>query len=308
MAQDTEEALRVLLMIGNAVIPAGRDIIRLLARVSSNVARTGWKGGKMVVGRSLDHIDGCGSTGWVRSANKLSGQVQTVDITDRLDRPDLHQIATLCRQAGAAFSVCELKQENRPSRTLLQFSASNASTMQAVLGAALASNIVTEADLDEACTEPKVGNGPISYGGRTWEPAAGDPGALSTTFNDAAGKPMTAVARPDGSWSVNDATGKPALIGAEPIAGKADQSFGESIGGALAACSSRIAALTDPQIYRENARLATGYDRMRTMSAKDVTLSACRTIQCKNRAAKPGVKPGVKPDVKPNINIGPKKR
>lgn len=307
MAQDTEEALRVLLMIGNAVVPAARDIIRLLARVSSNVARAGWRGGKMVVGKSLDRIDGRGSVGWVRNASRLTGSVQTVDVTGRLDRPDLHQLAALCRQAGAAFSVCELKQDDGPARTLLQFSASNASTMQAVLGAALASEIVTESDLNEACSEPKAADAPISYGGRTWQPAEGEPGALTTRFSNAAGQPMTAVAKPDGSWSVNDATGMPALIGAEPTAGKADPMFGESLGGALAACSSRIAAMADPQIYRENAKLATGCDRMRSMSAKDVTSSACRTIQCKNRAPKPAIRPSVKPVAKPSISLAPRK-
>ena len=60
MAQDTEEAIRVILMIGNAVVPAGRDMIRLLREISATVGRTGWKGGKLVAGTALDRFDGMG--------------------------------------------------------------------------------------------------------------------------------------------------------------------------------------------------------------------------------------------------------
>ncbi len=282
MAQDTEEAMRVIFMIGNAVVPAARDIVRMLGRVSATVGRTGWKGGRLVAGKAMDRVDGMGSVGMVRSAGKLKGDVQTIDVTDRLDRADLHEMASLCRKLGVAFSVSDVVSDGRASHTLIQFAAQDASTIQAVLQISLETRIVSEHDLDEACSTPRLSDAPLMHGGRRW---AGDGSALRTDFVDAGGQPMTATARPDGSWEISDATGRPALHAGSELRGAADPGLGADLGAALTAVSARIGALEDPQIARANAKLATSPERMKSMSAADVTRAANRSVERKRAAA-----------------------
>lgn len=292
MAQDTEEALRVILMIGNAVIPASRDIIRLLARVSATVGRTGWKGGKLVAGAAMDRIDGMGTKGMVRNTAKMKGAVQTIDVTDRLDRADLHEMAALCRKLGVAFSVSDIVSDGKAEHTLIQFAAQDASTIQAVLQVALDYRIVNEADLDEACSTPALSDAPLAHGGRTW---ASDGQALRTEFRDAAGQPMTAIARPDGSWEIADVTGKTALHAGAELKGAADPGLGADLGAALTAVSARIGAMADPGIARANAKLATSPQRMKSMSAADVARSAARAVERKKSAGTRAItpKPGI---------------
>lgn len=284
MPQDTEEAMRVILMIGNAVVPAGRDLIRMLARISATVGRTGWKGGKLVAGKALDRFDGMGGVGMVRSPGKLKGPIQSIDVTDRLDRADLHQVAALCRRVGVGFSVSELVADGSKPHTIVQFSAQDASTLQAVLQVALEQSLVDESDLAEACSTPSLADAPIERAGRTWR-ADGD--ALRADFHDANGQPMSAVARGDGSWEIRDATGKPALSTGSELRGAADAALGANLGGSVEAASARIGALENPQIARANARLATGPERMRAMSAADVTRAASRAVERKNAAGRP---------------------
>lgn len=281
MAQDTEEALRVILMIGNAVIPASRDIIRMLARVSATVGRTGWKGGKLVAGKALDRVDGMGSVGMVGNPSKLKGAIQTIDVTDRLDRADLHEMGTLCRKLGVAFSVSDIVSDGKAAHTVIQFAAQDASTIQAVLQIALEYQIVSEGDLDEACATPRLSDAPITFDGRRW---ASDGSALRTDFRDASGLPMTAVARPDGSWEITDSTGKTALHAGAELKGAADPGLGADLGAALTAVSARARALSSPEIARANAKLATSPQRMKSMSAADVTRAAYRAVERKSSA------------------------
>ena len=127
MAQDTEEALRVILVIGNAVIPASRDIIRLLARVSATVGRTGWKGGKLVAGAAMDRIDGMGTKGMVRNTARCRCGSTDHRCHDRPTGRDLHEMATLCRKLGVAFSVSDIVSDGKAEHTLIQFAAQDAS-------------------------------------------------------------------------------------------------------------------------------------------------------------------------------------
>lgn len=264
MAQDNEEALRILLLLGQAFLPSAKHVLLMLARTAST-------GGLTLANAAKDRIDGLGRLGHVRSVNQLSGEIQTLDITDGIDREDIRLLNRLCRQAGCGFAVTKLNTPNG-TRTALQFSRVNASTMEAVLNAAIGSNLVTESEIAEAVTNPVPTGDSMKHMGNEWTRVS--EGEWRHVFNSADGSAMVATARADGSWEVRDKEiDMPAMIGNETLAGVAvDQ--GMDLGGALSAATANLEALKDPKIMEEHKRRMRTPEHQASLRSKDVIKSA----------------------------------
>lgn len=269
MAQDNEEALRLLLILGQALLPSARHILLMAARVTS-------KAGVFTADAVRDRLDGHGKLGHVRNVGRLGGEVQTLDITDKIDREDIRALNRLCRRAGCGFAVTKLDTPEG-TRTCLQFSRLSASTMEAVLRAAVGERILTQEDVDQAVADPDPAPGEMTLPmmGRDWKRMGADEWAHD--FTTAAGERLHAVARADGSWEIHDPSiDLPHMLGNEVLAGAATDQ-GRDLGGAINAASAYIDALKSPEIMREHEQRTTSFEHMAQLKSKDVIKASKET-------------------------------
>lgn len=291
MAQDTEETLRIILMLGQAVVPAARDVLGLMARAVTVVGRTGAKATQAGFRAVTDRVDGMGRTGVVRSAKSLTGAVQTVDVTDKLGRADIHELGRLCRACGVGFAVTRINAGDG-TRMAIQFSAADASTMEAVLNAALASRLVAKDDLDRSCSTPDPAAERIDFAGSLWTRSGSE---FTCGFETHDGRKMTAHASPDGSWSITDPAGAVAMAGPESIRGRAGADLGADLGGALTLAAANMRAMTDAKVALANARWRNSPEFIAGLRSKDIIKAASDVVERRKPAAGRGMKPGVAP-------------
>lgn len=292
MAQDTEETLRIILMLGQAVVPAARDILGLMARAVSVVGRTGARAARTGIGAATDRIDGMGRHGVVRSAKSLSGAVQTIDVTDKLGRADIHELGRLCRACGVGFAVTRIQAGDGGTRMAIQFSAADASTMEAVLSAALASRLATGDDLDRACSTPDPAAERIDFAGSLWTRSGSE---FTCGFETHDGQKMTAHASPDGSWRITDPSGAVAMAGPESLKGRAGADLGADLGGALTLASANMRAMSDAKVAQANARWRSSPEFISGLRSKDIIKAASDVVERRKPTPGRGMKPGVAP-------------
>lgn len=291
MAQDTEETLRIILLLGQAVVPAARDLLGLMARAVTVVGRNGARAARTGLDAAADRIDGMGRHGVVRSAKSLSGAVQTIDVTDKLGRADIHELGRLCRSCGVGFAVTRMNAGDG-TRMAIQFSAADASTMEAVLSAALASRLATEDDLDRACSSPDPAAEKIDFAGSLWTRSGSE---FTCGFETHDGQKMTARASPDGSWRITDASGAIAMAGPESLKGRACADLGADLGGALTLASANMRAMTDARVAQANARWRSSPEFISGLRSKDIIKAASEVVERRKPAPGRGMKPGVAP-------------
>lgn len=301
MAQDTEETLRIILLLGQAVVPAARDILGLMARSVTVIGRTGAHAARGGYDYVANRVDGMGRTGVVHSAKSLSGAVQTVDVTDKLGRADIHELGRLCRKCGVGFAVTKIGMGDG-TRMAIQFSAADASTMEAVLNAALASRLATGDDLDRACSTPDPAAERIAFAGSMWTRSGTE---FRCGFEAHDGQKMIAHASPDGSWSITDSAGRVAMAGPEVLKGRAGEDLGGDLGGALTLASANVRALSDPKVAQANARWRTSPEFIRGLRSKDIIKAASNVVERRKPVAGRGVKPGI--PMRPRVQRGIKR-
>lgn len=290
MAQETEECMRIIIMLGNAVVPAARDVIRLIARASIGALKAG---GSKAASAVTDRVDGLGRNGIVRNAARLGGTVQTLDVTDKLGRDDLHDIGRLCRKCGAGFAIVRMD-TGASSRLAIQFRAQDASTIQAVLSAALEERVVDDRDLDEALSPCRPAE-PVRYGGLDW--SGNRDGGLQAAFTSADGRAMTASAGPDGSWSISGPTGEVEMVGAQTLQGSAGEGPGRGQDWSLAMASAHANAIGDEAVAQASKRWASSREYISGMRSADVIAAANGAV--KKRKAANAPKPGLRPSGSP---------
>lgn len=288
MAQETEETLRIILLLGQATVPAARDALCMMARAVSVIGRRGAAAAHAGADAVTARVDGMGRRGVVRSAKKIKGPVQTVDVTDKLDRADIHELGRLCRSCGVGFAVTKMD-VGGASRMALQFSASDASTMEAVLNAALASRLVDDADLSESCAVAEPGSPSLEFGGEVWRRSGSE---YRCDFKRHDGADMSAFASPDGSWRIVGADGQVAMSGPEMLSGKAGAELGADLGGALTLASANMTTLSDAQLAMANQRWRTSPSFISGMRSADVIKAASDAVDRKNAVGSRGLKPG----------------
>lgn len=101
MANENEEALRLFILLGQAIIPAAKDVVKLLTyhgfRIGKDVAQH-------LGSTAANHIGGLGELGQVNLAKIKNKELVFTEAID-LSRADLRELNSHCNKLGVAFSV-----------------------------------------------------------------------------------------------------------------------------------------------------------------------------------------------------------
>lgn len=157
MAAESEEALRLVVIIGQAAVPALADIIKSLFHALSNrlsevrrnpdgTRRRGIIG--TIVGVPADRLKGHGDYGIV-SPKKLEGDRTTVDVTDFNDE-GLVCLRDLAIKARVGFAVIERKAADGTPIRAIQFKVKDAQTFETFLKFCVRDKIADDAEAKRA--------------------------------------------------------------------------------------------------------------------------------------------------------------
>ncbi len=220
---ETEEAMRVVIMLGQLLVPGAKEVSRLLARAVAQGTKVGAQGvargagavaskAKDAYETSQNAKDEAGRLGWVKRSALDGRDLMMADMPEALDREDLSAFGQACNQLGVRFAVCEVAGESR-----LVFEAESAEAMQAASSALLKGYRATSEETAELALaeDPK---GDFRRNGADFSQTS--PGTY-----EAAGPDNTSVrVAADGKWSVRDASGVALTPQGMPLEGKVDAS------------------------------------------------------------------------------------
>lgn len=220
---ETEEAMRLMIMLGQLFVPGAQEIVKLFARGVGYTAKMGAKGAWFAADagarKILNSLDGHGDYGWVK-LNKVEGQSRQMIMVDALKREDLSELNQVCQKLGVQFGVME-----KDGKSMLVFDAKNAEILKncsdlLVKGYHIKPEEVQTPELDKipdspdgAAVTPQVPD-TIEVNGFEFKKTA--PGSYVATDN--AGHTLNAAM--DGTWSVRDEAGVVLLANGMPLEGK----------------------------------------------------------------------------------------
>ena len=234
--QEAEESLRVILMLGQAIVPAVEDIARMFVRAAGKTVGAAGSLAGEAAARLADSVDGMGRVGMVRDRAHLGAPgaaTAIVDVSDAFqDRSDLSELSRLCRRAGVGFSVVRDTQTGNLGVQFLRDR--DGETMDWILGTILSKYIsndeaissVIDAVDPTAPTETFEVSGTLFRRDKTAQQLA-----YTAEATDQAGKSIQLTAREDGSWSVTR-HGKVVVCAGEPMEGIATGAMGKGVDGA----------------------------------------------------------------------------
>lgn len=129
---EAEEAVRLMIVLGQLLIPGAREIARLLAKGTAEVVKASAHGVSAVAGkvkdsyeRKLDNKDAAGVRGWVNEKDLKGSDLTMVDVPEAFNRKDLSLFGKACSKLGVRFSIAEVGGESR-----LIFDAKNAQSIK----------------------------------------------------------------------------------------------------------------------------------------------------------------------------------
>lgn len=203
---EAEEAVRLMIVLGQLLIPGAREIARLLAKGTEEVVKASAHGVSVMATRvrdsyekTLDNKDAAGVRGWVNEKDLNGPDLMMVDMPEALNREDLSMLGKACSKLGVRFSIAELGGESR-----LIFEAKDAASIKSATDTILSEYRISG---DEAA-ELNIAEDPqtaFTRNGMEFEQKT--PG----TF-EAKGPNNTVVqATKDGKWSILDHAGNVVL-------------------------------------------------------------------------------------------------
>lgn len=263
MAQEDSQAMQFLVLLGQVVMPIGREAIMLALRGLGKAVSTVVPAGARLV---ADHVDGFGSKGIVGSRAMRGVPTQVVDITkDSLGREDLRRLRDLCAKNGVGFSI--VRANDGPFG--IEFKAEDADFMRSAMLKVARDLGVSQDRIDhvaDVCPEPLPGQRPQAFNreGVRWEPVESSGGVHTFAASVGEGADAHGVrAATDGAWSVSDASGK--VVERGEGAGDLFDSTARGV--------ARARTLSDPKVMRENAAIPAlrPSDRSEAMESRDMT-------------------------------------
>lgn len=228
---EAEESLRMLIMLGNLVLPAAKEIVKMLvgttARLGESVATHTKDAGRAAVREFVDRLDGAGGAGLISTSRLKGKEIAYIDMPEALNRADLKELKDACRALGVGFAVTEMG-----GKTALLFEAKNAAAMELATHELIDAYGLTEREVAEARsqgespTRSEVANQEpqaFSRAGVTWKPEKGESLAnpmWSAKLVSTSGT-LEARVRADGTWNICNEDGTTAHNHAgELLAGK----------------------------------------------------------------------------------------
>lgn len=273
MAEE-EEALRIVLEITQAMMPAAREIVLLGARALTKAGGVAVHAAGRAANEAVSMVDGLGTKG-VISTRKLRShgdQISVVDCADAYNREDIKQLAEECRKMGLGFSVTERPETGN---LCILFKAKDAEMMSLCMGSLMDKYHVTDEEVAEAATPcPARREGQVAQEfereGSTWTPLGNSrPGCqvFRADLGEVAGRQAKALVSEKGAWSVRDASGA-VMSGPNGKRLQGTVSSGELFG-AIHAAVSCAATLRDQALVRADQEA--GYNTPEREAAREAT-------------------------------------
>ena len=262
---EIEEASRVVIMLGQLLVPGAQEVARLFARAVALAGRgAGRAGGERLASAyddAVSRLDGHGSKGWVDVRRLRGRELDFMPMPEAMRRPDLSEFGRLCQRYGVAFGVQEMG-----GSACLVFDAKNRQTLVALSDALLDAYHV---GADERRTiadvaEPTEG---FECAGSRWEPVGDETWRAHIAS-------MQAEARANGDWRVQDSDGNvvttPQGVPLEGNAAAADGPCTKAAAGVASAYARTVAdgplmAADRAAAYQTPERVARGVDADRVM-------------------------------------------
>ncbi len=160
MPGENEEAMRVLLMLGQAVLPPAREVLiitmRALARGTGKVAG----GAGRVAGRganhAISHVNGLGRYGLVTEHTLRRDRNDVIKLVNlgkegALDRSDLSLLSDICRKHRIGFAVFE---DPATGYFAIEYKMKDQEALAACIETAIERKLISNADVDNAMRGP----------------------------------------------------------------------------------------------------------------------------------------------------------
>lgn len=291
---EQEEAMRMLIVLSQAVLPLARDCVKMLARAT---ARAGIAGAG-VAGRArravTDRIDFRGDAGIVNARRLRGKELSFVQLDGALDRPDLHELADACRRLGVGFTVLT----DGSGRSTLCFRTRDAETMNWATHQLLGAYRIEGEEAVEVLDAPRLPSAgealergleakPFEHDGLTWSPDREGRVAEGSSWSCELDRPGGGRARLTvglgGRWAITDEHAEPIRAhDGTPLAGRATTM--------LEACTmakAYSAHATDAALVAADRRAgyATPQRAAASMTAGKVAREAGRSATALRRAA-----------------------
>ena len=160
MPGENEEAMRVLLMLGQAVLPPAREVLiitmRALARGTGKVAG----GTGRIAGRganhAISHVNGLGRYGLVTEHTLRRDRNDVIKLVNlgkegALDRGDLSLLSDICRKHRIGFAVFE---DPATGYFAIEYKMKDQEALAACIETAVERKLISNADVDNAMRGP----------------------------------------------------------------------------------------------------------------------------------------------------------
>ena len=285
MPGENEEAMRVLLMLGQAILPPAREVLiitmRALARGTGKVAG----GAGRVAGRganhAISHVNGLGRYGLVTEHTLRRDRNDVIKLVNlgkegALDRSDLSLLSDICRKHRIGFAVFE---DPATGYFAIEYKMKDQEALAACIETAIERKLISNADVDNAMRGPvavglpPVGLPPapenIEYLGESWKLDQND-GMYKRKFTGWDGVVYTAAVSTAGAFRITDPDGHTAKIGNQICEGDDKGVLREDRADAIVRCHTQIETLKDREAFEGSVRLQQRQGRTKQMGSHEV--------------------------------------
>lgn len=304
MPGENEEAMRVLLMLGQAVMPPAREVLiltmRALARGTGKVAGSAGRTAQRGANHAFSHVNGLGRYGLVTEHTLRRDRNDVIKLVNlgkegALDRSDLSLLSDICRRHRIGFAVFE---DPATGYFAIEYKMKDQEALAACIETAIQRKLISNADVDSAMRGPvEKGNGPqsvnlrnersseqskeypalapesIEYLGESWKLDQSD-GMYKRKFTGWDGTAYTAAMTTAGAFRITDSDGRLAKIGNQACEGDVKGAFIEGRSDVLVRCHSQIETLKDREAFEGSVKLQQRPGRTKQMGSHEVIRAA----------------------------------
>lgn len=167
MPGENEEAMRVLLMLGQAVMPPAREVLiltmRALARGTGKVAGTAGRTAQRGANHAISHVNGLGRYGLVTEHTLRRDRNDVIKLVNlgkegALDRGDLSLLSDICRRHRIGFAVFE---DPATGYFAIEYKMKDQEALAACIETAIERKLISIADVDSAMRGPVENDEPV---------------------------------------------------------------------------------------------------------------------------------------------------
>ncbi len=290
MAGENEEAMRIILMLGQAALPPARELLimtmRALSRGAGKVADKAGNVAKRGANSAVSHVNGLGRYGMVSGRSLRRDPRDTIKLVDvggegALSRDDLSALAEICRQHRVGFSVFE---DPATGYFAIEYKMRDEQALSACIQTAVQRKMLTNADVESAMRGPVASEATVANAAAKTLPAApekieylGEEWKLDETdsfykrpFKGWDGIAYTAAVSTAGDFRIIDQDGRTAHIGKQLCEGSAKGSLRDAREEALTRCRAQAETLKDVEAFACSVKLQDRKGRTAQMGSKEL--------------------------------------